>query len=71
MMPADGLARLKEFDAIYFGAAGSREVTDHITLWGLRLNFCQGFDQYTNVRPARVLPRIEPPLKLKSPAGLD
>src|SRR6266850_7356454 len=71
MMPADGLARLKNFDAIYFGAVGSREVPDHITLWGLRLNICQGFDQYANVRPARVLPGIEPPLKLKSPADLD
>jgi tartrate dehydrogenase/decarboxylase/D-malate dehydrogenase len=71
MMPADGLATLGKFDAIYFGAVGSREVPDHITLWGLRLNICQGFDQYANVRPARVLPGIEPPLKLKSPADLD
>ena len=71
MMPADGLARIRNFDAIYFGAVGSREVPDHITLWGLRLNICQGFDQYANVRPARVLPGIDPPLKMKSPADLD
>ncbi len=71
MMPADGLDRLKPFDAIYFGAVGSKEVPDHITLWGLRLNICQSFDQYANVRPARVLPGIDPPLKLASPADLD
>ncbi len=71
MMPADGLDRLKPFDAIYFGAVGSKEVPDHITLWGLRLNICQSFDQYANVRPARVLPGIDPPLKLTSPADLD
>jgi tartrate dehydrogenase/decarboxylase/D-malate dehydrogenase len=71
MMPADGLDRLKSFDAIYFGAVGSKEVPDHVTLWGLRLNICQSFDQYANVRPARVLPGIEPPLKLNSPADLD
>jgi tartrate dehydrogenase/decarboxylase/D-malate dehydrogenase len=71
MMPADGLDRLKRFDAIYFGAVGSREVPDHVTLWGLRLNICQNFDQYANVRPARVLPGIDPPLKLASPADLD
>ncbi|HEX7952024.1 MAG TPA: tartrate dehydrogenase [Burkholderiales bacterium] len=71
MMPEDGLARLKPFDAIYFGAVGSKEVPDHISLWGLRLNICQSFDQYANVRPARVLPGIEPPLKLASPADLD
>src|SRR5258706_1520509 len=71
MMPADGLDRLKPFDAIYFGAVGSKEVPDHISLWGLRLNICQSFDQYANVRPARVLPGIDPPLKLASPADLD
>ena len=71
MMPPDGLVRLKPFDAIYFGAVGSREVPDHISLWGLRLNICQSFDQYANVRPARVLPGIDPPLKLVSPADLD
>ena len=67
MMPADGLDQLKPFDAIYFGAVGSKEVPDHISLWGLRLNICQSFDQYANVRPARVLPGIDPPLKLTSP----
>ncbi|MFL6582204.1 MAG: tartrate dehydrogenase [Burkholderiales bacterium] len=71
MMPADGLARLSSFDAIYFGAVGSSEVPDHVSLWGLRLNICQSFDQYANVRPARVLPGIDPPLKLASPADLD
>jgi tartrate dehydrogenase/decarboxylase/D-malate dehydrogenase len=62
MMPADGLDTLKRFDAIYFGSAGSPDVPDHITLWGLRLAICQGFDQYANVRPARLLPGIASPL---------
>jgi tartrate dehydrogenase/decarboxylase/D-malate dehydrogenase len=53
MLPADGLDRLQRFDAIYFGAVGSREVPDHVTLWGLRLKICQGFDQWANVRPVR------------------
>lgn len=44
MMPEDGLAQLKNFDAIYFGAVGAPDVPDHITLWGLRLPICQGFD---------------------------
>src|SRR6476620_1936221 len=56
MMPADGLAKLKKFDAIYFGAVGAPDVPDHITLWGLRLPICQGFDQYANVRPTKILP---------------
>jgi tartrate dehydrogenase/decarboxylase / D-malate dehydrogenase len=53
MLPDDALERLQPFDAIYFGAVGSREVPDHITLWGLRLAICQGFDQWANVRPVR------------------
>jgi tartrate dehydrogenase/decarboxylase/D-malate dehydrogenase len=36
---------------------------DHITLWGLRLKICQGFDHYANVRPTRILPGIDAPLK--------
>src|SRR5260221_1786783 len=57
-----GLERLKEFNAIFFGAVGSRDVPDHISLWGLRLPICQGFDQYANVRPAKVLPGVTSPL---------
>jgi tartrate dehydrogenase/decarboxylase/D-malate dehydrogenase len=61
-MPANSLETLKEFDAIFFGAVGAPNVPDHISLWGLRLPICQGFDQYANVRPARVLPGITSPL---------
>ena len=61
-IPAGGLQRLKTFDAIFFGAVGAPEVPDHISLWGLRLPICQGFDQYANVRPSRVLPGISSPL---------
>jgi tartrate dehydrogenase/decarboxylase/D-malate dehydrogenase len=34
-----------------------------VSLWGLRLPICQGFDQYANVRPARLLPGIASPLR--------
>ena len=70
-MPEDGLEQLKPFDAILFGSAGSLEVPDHITLWGLRLKICQHFDQYANVRPSRLLPGIQSPLKNIVPAELD
>jgi tartrate dehydrogenase/decarboxylase/D-malate dehydrogenase len=62
-IPPGGLDQLKTFDAIFFGAVGAAEVPDHISLWGLRLPICQGFDQYANVRPARVLPGVESPLR--------
>ena len=71
MMPEDGLAQLKPFDAIYFGAVGDENIPDDITLWGLRLPICQGFDQYANVRPTRVLPGVTPPLANCGPADLD
>ena len=61
-LPEDGLAQLGAFDAIFFGAVGSPHVPDHVSLWGLRLPICQGFDQYANVRPSRVLPGITSPL---------
>jgi tartrate dehydrogenase/decarboxylase/D-malate dehydrogenase len=63
MMPETGLDRLRESDAILFGSAGDPQIPDHITLWGLRLRICQGLDQYANVRPTRILPGIDGPLK--------
>ncbi len=71
MMPEDGLQRLEGADAIFFGAVGDPGIPDHITLWGLRLAICQGFDQYANVRPARVLPGIESPLRHLGAGDLD
>ena len=71
MMPADGLDALRDKDAILFGSAGDPHIPDHITLWGLRLKICQGFDQYANVRPTRILPGIDGPLKRCTPEQLD
>ena len=71
MMPQDGLDRLRPFDAIYFGAVGAPDIPDHVTLWGLRLAICQGFDQYANVRPARLLPGVTSPLRGIQPGDLD
>jgi len=71
MMPADGLEKLKTFDAIYFGSAGDPRVPDHISLWGLRLAICQPLEQYANVRPTRLLPGIEGPLKNVGPGDLN
>ena len=71
MMPADGLDALRDKDAILFGSAGDPDIPDHITLWGLRLKICQGFDQYANVRPTRILPGIDGPLKRCKPEDLN
>jgi tartrate dehydrogenase/decarboxylase/D-malate dehydrogenase len=71
MMPEDGLETLKRFDAIYFGAVGDKDLPDDITLWGLRLRICQGFDQYANIRPTRVLPGLTSPLRAVEPGDID
>ncbi|CDM63048.1 MULTISPECIES: tartrate dehydrogenase [Rhizobium] len=71
MMPEDGLDQLRDHDAIYFGAVGAPDIPDHVTLWGLRLPICQGFDQYANVRPTRILPGIPTPLRDRGVGDLD
>lgn len=71
MMPDNGRELLKPFDAIYFGSAGDPRIPDHITLWQFRLNICQGFDQYANVRPTRVLPGVKCPLAGVGPGDFD
>jgi len=71
MMADDGLDTLKGFDAIYFGAVGWRNVPDHISLWGLRLNITQNFDQWANVRPVKFLPGIVSPLRKADDTELD
>lgn len=71
MMPENGLDALRGKDAILFGSAGDPDIPDHITLWGLRLKICQGLDQYANVRPTRILPGIDAPLKRCRREDLD
>ncbi|MFM8594390.1 MAG: isocitrate/isopropylmalate family dehydrogenase, partial [Chloroflexota bacterium] len=71
MMDADGLERLRDKDAIYFGAVGWPGVPDHVSLWGLRLAICQGFDQYACIRPVRLLTGVPSPLRAASSETVD
>ncbi|MDQ1058832.1 tartrate dehydrogenase/decarboxylase/D-malate dehydrogenase [Arthrobacter globiformis] len=71
MMDPNGLEALKDFDAIYFGAVGWENVPDHVSLWGLRLNITQNFDQWANIRPVKFLPGIQSPLRKADNTELD
>ncbi len=71
MMAEDGLKILKSFDAIYFGAVGFPTVPDHISLRGLRLPICQGFEQYVCYRPSELIPGIKSPLADKKVGDID
>ena len=69
MMPEDALETLAGFDAIYLGAVGWPTVPDHVSLWGLLIPIRRRFDQYVNLRPARLLRGVESPLA--KPGSLD
>ncbi|MDA3949145.1 MAG: tartrate dehydrogenase [Spirochaeta sp.] len=71
MMAADGMERLRDTDAILLGAVGFPGVPDHISLRELLLRIRQGFDQYVNFRPVKLLTDLDCPLKGKGPADLD
>ncbi|WP_417216483.1 tartrate dehydrogenase [Arthrobacter sp.] len=71
MMDPHGLEALKDFDAIYFGAVGWENVPDHVSLWGLRLNITQNFDQWANIRPVKFLPGVTSPLRKADDTELD
>jgi tartrate dehydrogenase/decarboxylase/D-malate dehydrogenase len=71
MMAADGLQTLQAFDAIYFGAVGWPGVPDHVSLWGLRLNITQNFDQWANIRPVKFLPGVVSRLRKADDHELD
>jgi tartrate dehydrogenase/decarboxylase/D-malate dehydrogenase len=71
MMPEDGLELLAGHDAILLGAIGSPQVPDHVAVWGLIMPIRQGFRQYVNLRPTRLLPGVESPLRGRGPGDLD
>lgn len=58
MMDEGGVEKMRDFDAIYFGAVGFPGVPDHISLWGLRIAICQGLDQWANIRPVEFFPGV-------------
>jgi tartrate dehydrogenase len=71
MMPADALDTLSRFDAIFLGCIGDADkVPDHISLKAL-LEIRKGFDQYVNLRPIRLYPGVETPLRTATPETVD
>ena len=71
MMPEDGIEQLRDFDAIYLGAAGFPTVPDHISLWGLLIPIRREFDQYINLRPVRLFEGVPCPLAGRKPGDID
>ncbi|TCO71038.1 tartrate dehydrogenase [Marinisporobacter balticus] len=71
MMDEDGLEKLKKYDAILLGAVGFPGVPDHISLRDLLLKIRQGFNQYINLRPIKLLTAQDCPLKNKKVEDID
>jgi tartrate dehydrogenase/decarboxylase/D-malate dehydrogenase len=72
MMPDDWQGRLIGSDAIFFGAVGwPAEVPDHVSLWGSLLQIRKRFDQYVNLRPARLFAGVPSPLANRAPGDID
>ena len=72
MMPPDWFDQLKDCEAIYFGAVGWPDIVpDHISLWGSLLKFRRDFDEYVNLRPARLMPGVPCPLAGRKPGDID
>lgn len=72
MMPDDWKERIGAADAIFFGAVGWPDtVPDHVSLWGSLLQFRREYDQYVNLRPARLMPGVPSPLAGRGPGSID
>ena len=72
MMPEDWKQQIGSPDAIFFGAVGWPDtVPDHISLWGSLLQFRREYDQYVNLRPARLLPGVTSPLAGREAGSID
>jgi tartrate dehydrogenase/decarboxylase/D-malate dehydrogenase len=71
MVPEGGWELLRQHDAILFGALGSPEVPDSVTVSGLLLPLRRRFDQYVNLRPAYLYEGVPTPLRDKAPGSID
>ena len=63
MLPDNWKEQIGGHDALYFGAVGwPQKIADHVSLWGSLLLFRREFDQYVNLRPARLMPGVIAPV---------
>jgi tartrate dehydrogenase/decarboxylase/D-malate dehydrogenase len=72
MCPEDAPDILRQFDAVYFGAVGNVAIVpDHISAWGLLINFRRWFDLFVNLRPVRLFDGLPCPLAGRKPGDID
>jgi 3-isopropylmalate dehydrogenase len=71
VLPDSAAKEMKQFDAIYLGAIGHPDVKPGILEKGILLRLRFELDQYINLRPVKLFPGVETPLKDKTPEHID
>jgi 3-isopropylmalate dehydrogenase len=71
VLPDSASATLKQFDSIFLGAIGHPDVKPGILEKGILLRLRFELDQYINLRPVKLFPGVETPLKDKGPEHID
>ncbi len=71
LLPAGIFDELRKFDAIYLGAIGHPDVEPGILEKGILLTMRFELDQYINLRPVKLFPGVDCPLKDKGPKDID
>ena len=70
-LPDSAIAEFKKFDSMFLGAIGHPDVKPGILEAGILLKIRFALDQYINLRPVKLFPGVETPLKDKGPADID
>ena len=70
-LPDSAIDEMRAFDAIYLGAIGHPDVKPGILEKGILLKLRFGLDQYINLRPVKLYPGVETPLRNKGPEDID
>ena len=71
VLEEDALTEIEKTEAIYFGAIGDPKIEPGILEKGLLLSLRFHFDQYVNLRPIKLLPGVQTPLRDKKPGDID
>jgi 3-isopropylmalate dehydrogenase len=71
VLPDSAVDELRQFNAIYLGAIGHPDVRPGILEKGILLRLRFELDQYINLRPVKLYPGVETPLKDKGPDQID
>ncbi len=70
-LPEDAIEQLREFQAIYLGAIGHPNVKPGVLEQGILLRLRFALDQYINLRPVKLFPGVETPVRKKKPKDID